>query len=375
MKIYLVGGAVRDKLLGLPIQERDWVVVGASANDMLALGYRSVGKDFPVFLHPETKEEYALARTERKIKPGYTGFQFDTSLNVTLEEDLQRRDLTINAMAETEEGQLIDPFQGKKDLDNKILRHVSQAFVEDPVRILRVARFAARFPDFQVAPETNELMKKMVVSGEVDALVPERVWKELERALKEKSPERFFQVLAACDALSKLFPVFSNLQGLERAASLSTDPEVRFASLFKNVEEASVRQLCERYRIPNNYKELALLVSRYRHSFQKINYSTLDYNQAEEIIDLLKSIDAFRRPDRAKKFILICYAMDSDFPSEKWKRYFKVIDYKVDSKSIVTQSLGDLKSGSPLTGQEYGAAIKKLLIKGLIEIDNSQDLP
>src|SRR3990167_6080610 len=208
MKIYLVGGAVRDQLLGLPVKEQDWVVVGATIEEMLTAGYRQVGKEFPVFLHPKTGEEYALARMERKINPGYKGFTFDTSKDVTLEEDLSRRDLTINAMAETPEGELVDPFHGKKDLEQKILRHVSPAFAEDPVRILRVGRFLARYAHlgFHIAPETITLMRHMVKVGEVNALVAERVWKELERALGEKNPEKFFEALANCEALAILFP-------------------------------------------------------------------------------------------------------------------------------------------------------------------------
>src|SRR3990167_1942182 len=208
MKIYLVGGAIRDQLLGLPIKERDYVVEGATIEDMLKLGYRQVGKEFPVFLHPKTNEEYALARMERKVKPGYKGFTFDTSPNVSLEDDLLRRDLTINAMAETPDGELVDPYGSKKDLDEKILRHVSMAFAEDPVRILRIGRFLARYYHlgFRIADETMTLMTSMVKAGEVDALVAERVWKELERALGEKNPEQFFRVLEQCEALVKLFP-------------------------------------------------------------------------------------------------------------------------------------------------------------------------
>lgn len=208
MEIYQVGGSVRDKRLGLPVQDRDWVVIGATPQQMLDLGYRQVGKDFPVFLHPESREEYALARTERKTGPGYKGFAVHAAPDVTLIDDLRRRDLTINAMAETPDGMLIDPFGGAEDLRQRLLRHVSPAFAEDPVRILRVARFAARFAGmgFRVAGETNTLMRRMVESGEVDALVPERVWTELERALGESRPARFFEVLRDCGALARLFP-------------------------------------------------------------------------------------------------------------------------------------------------------------------------
>ena len=208
LRVYLVGGAVRDKLLGLPVTERDWVVVGASPEEMLRRGFKAVGKDFPVFLHPRTKEEYALARTERKTGPGYRGFAFHAAPDVTLEQDLARRDLTINAIAETTDGELVDPFGGKRDLEQRLLRHVSPAFAEDPVRILRLARFAARYHrlGFKVAPETMALCQRMVAAGEVDALVPERVWQELAKALMEPSPEVFITVLRECGALARLMP-------------------------------------------------------------------------------------------------------------------------------------------------------------------------
>jgi tRNA nucleotidyltransferase (CCA-adding enzyme) len=271
MEIYLVGGAVRDRLLGLPVKEKDWVVVGATADDMLKKGYRQVGKDFPVFLHPKTREEYALARMERKVGRGYTGFDFDASPAVTLEQDLLRRDLTINAIAERSDGGLVDPYQGKADLDKKILRHVSPAFVEDPVRILRVARFTARFAQFgfTVADETVKLMQAMVKSGEVDALVAERVWKELERALQEASPAEFFHVLTACGADKVLFPALqeTNLTALLRAAALSTDGEVRFAALLYNLSRQDIQDFCDRYRVPGTYRELALLVAAHHHDY------------------------------------------------------------------------------------------------------------
>ena len=206
MKIYTVGGAVRDTIMGLPVHDRDYVVVGSTVEEMLSLGFTPVGKEFPVFLHPETKQEYALARTEKKVAPGYRGFVFHASPDVTLEEDLLRRDLTINAMAMSEEGEIIDPFGGRRDIENRVFRHVSEAFAEDPVRILRLARFAARFRDFSVAPETMELMKKMVTDGEVDALVPERVWKELSQGLMESMPSRMIQIMHDCGALERIFP-------------------------------------------------------------------------------------------------------------------------------------------------------------------------
>jgi len=344
MQIYKVGGCVRDELLGLPVKDRDWVVVGATPQDMLDAGYKPVGKDFPVFLHPQTHEEYALARTERKTAPGYTGFAFHAAPDVSLEDDLQRRDLTINAMAETESGELIDPYHGREDLDRRVLRHVSPAFMEDPVRILRVARFAARLAafNFQVADDTLQLMRGMVNNGEVDALVPERVWQETVRALGEATPTRFFDVLRDCGALARLFPELDRLYGvpqpeehhpeidtgvhtmlvLQQAARLSNDPKIRFAALVhdlgkgitpkvewpkhKEHEERGVplvEALCERLRVPNDYRDLAILVTRYH----------LHYHRAAEMTDIefldtLMGLDAFRRPQRFEEFLLACEA-------------------------------------------------------------------
>lgn len=299
MKIYLVGGAVRDQLLGLPIQECDYVVVGATVQEMLDLGFRQVGKDFPVFLHPRTNEEYALARRERKIDRGYKGFSFDTSTNVTLQDDLLRRDLTINAMAMTLEGELIDPYHGKADLENNVLRHVSDAFKEDPVRILRIGRFLARFAylGFHVAEETVALMQAMVKAGEVDALVPERVWKEFERALGEKNPEQFFEVLAKAQALSILFPTISlngdGMKALKAAAQHESKTIVRFAALVFDHDKQGIYELVKTLRLPNAYRELALLTTA--------NYQTLlNFKQlsAEEIVDLFNKMDIYRRKSR-----------------------------------------------------------------------------
>ncbi len=344
MKIYLVGGYVRDQLLGLKTKDRDWVVVGSTPEEMLQQDYRQVGKDFPVFLHPQTNEEYALARTERKTSPGYSGFSFHTAADVTLEEDLIRRDLTINAIAQSDDGTLIDPFNGQADIKAKILRHVSAAFVEDPVRILRVARFAARFANlgFTIAEETQKLMAEMVSNGEVDSLVSERVWQETQRALTEKTPARYFEVLRDCGALSRLFPEIAQLWGipqpekhhpeidtgihtmmvLTQAAKLSNDAKVRFAALVhdlgkgitpkeqwpKHIEHETrgvplVEALCDRYRIPNDYRELAILVTKYH----------LHYHRAAELRDdtflkTLESLDAFRRPERFELFLLACEA-------------------------------------------------------------------
>lgn len=314
MKIYLVGGAVRDKLLGLPVKEKDWVVVGAKPEELLRLGYKQVGKEFPVFLHPKTGEEYALARMERKVAPGYAGFAFDTSPQVTLEEDLQRRDLTINAMAETVEGECIDPYHGREDLAKKVLRHVSAAFAEDPVRILRIARFAARYAKlgFEVALETNELMKKMVASGEVDALVPERVWKELERALAEQAPEVFFKVLSDCAALPVLFPLIHldglGMRALKRATDSKQETVVRFAALMHTFSAAEIKAFCKRYRLPVDYRDLALLVSRY--GPQAWRFPQLS---PQEILTFFSALDVFRREDRFKHFLQACQAMSDDF--------------------------------------------------------------
>jgi tRNA nucleotidyltransferase (CCA-adding enzyme) len=344
MKAYVVGGAVRDRLLGLKVQDRDWVVVGATPEEMIANGYRPVGRDFPVFLHPQTHEEYALARTERKVAAGYHGFTVHADPGVTLEEDLSRRDLTINAMAETPDGVLIDPFNGAEDIRRRILRHVSPAFVEDPVRILRVARFAARFSPlgFRVAEETTALMRRMVENGEVDALVPERVWQEMERALGEERPSAFFEVLRSCGALAVLFPEIDRLWGvpqpeqyhpeidtgvhtmmaLAAAASLTKDPVVRFAALTHDLGKGStppaewprhvahehrgaqlVRGLCDRLRIPNDYRDVAILTARLHGDCHR----ALDLRPGTTL-RLLDSLDAFRRPDRFEQVLLACEA-------------------------------------------------------------------
>lgn len=308
MKIYLVGGAVRDEILGLPITERDWVVVGATRAEMLARGFKQVGKDFPVFLHPQTHEEYALARTERKTGKGYTHFAFYYDPSVTLEEDLSRRDLTINAMAKDDAGNLIDPYNGANDLRAKILHHVSPAFAEDPVRILRVARFAAKFGDFNVHPSTLTLMRQMLAAGEVDALVPERVWQELARALHETYPTRFFEVLDDCGILQKLFPEIAEhwphaSAALARAVQLSPRGEVRFASLLHDLTSEEVTKICKRYRAPNAYKTLALAVTKHASSF----HAALELD-AEKLLDLIEHLDSLRRPQLFADFLLACMA-------------------------------------------------------------------
>lgn len=341
MQIYLVGGAVRDELLELEVKDRDWVVVGATPEQMTALGYKAVGRDFPVFIHPETGEEYALARTERKTGPGYTGFAFDTSEEITLEQDLERRDITINAIAKDENGNLIDPFNGRRDLENKVIRHVSDAFVEDPLRVLRVARFAAQF-DFPIAGATQSLLKEISATDELETLTPERVWVETEKALQTRQPRRYFEALRECNALAALFPEIDRLFGvpqpehhhpeidsgvhtlmvLDQAASIAAEPEVRFAALVHDLGKGTTPQqawprhhgheergvelingLCDRLRIPNRYRELAVLVSRYHLDCHRINEM-----KAITVMRKLEGLDALRRPERFDQFLLACEA-------------------------------------------------------------------
>ena len=340
MQIYMVGGAVRDALLGLPVQDRDWVVVGATPEALAAQGYVPVGKDFPVFLHPASREEYALARTERKTAQGYRGFAVHATPDVTLKEDLARRDLTINAIAQGVDGTLTDPYGGQRDIAARVLRHVTDAFAEDPVRILRVARFAARFPDFSIAPETMALMQRMVTDGEVDALVPERVWQELARGLMAQQPSRMFEVLRECGALHKLLPEVARLWGvpqraeyhpevdtgvhlmmvLDMAAQLQAPIEVRFACLGHDLgkgttpqaewprhighEERSARllkALCLRLRVPNDCSELADVVAR-----EHGNIHRSGEFGAAALVRLLERCDAFRKPERFADILLAC---------------------------------------------------------------------
>lgn len=336
----MVGGAVRDALLGLAVQDRDFVVVGKTVEDMLALGFTPVGKDFPVFLHPKTKEEYALARTERKTAKGYKGFVVHAAPDVSLEEDLARRDLTINAIAQDAQGQLIDPFHGAEDIRNKIFRHVSPAFAEDPVRILRVARFAARFTDFTLAPETLALMQQMVEDGEVSALVPERVWQELAKGIMEKKPSRMFEMLRACGALKVIFPELDQLWGvpqtpkyhpevdtgvhsmmvIDYAASQGYSLAIRFAALTHDLgkgttpkdilprhighEERSVsllKTVVKRLRVPNDCKQLAEITAKFHgkvHQIHEMRPATL--------LKFLYDLDVFRQPQRFKDFLKAC---------------------------------------------------------------------
>ncbi|MBI3545012.1 MAG: multifunctional CCA addition/repair protein [Gammaproteobacteria bacterium] len=403
MNIYLVGGAVRDKLLGLPIKDRDYVVVGATPEQMVAQGFKPVGADFPVFLHPQTKAEYALARTERKSGRGYKGFTVYSAPDVTLEDDLRRRDLTINAMAEDEQGKLIDLFGGAEDLRNGVLRHVSPAFAEDPVRILRVARFAARFAKwgFHVAHATNRLMREMVEAGEADHLVPERVWAELERALSEDKPSRFFEVLRACGALQRLFPEIDALFGvpqppqhhpevdtgvhvmlvLDQAAKLSAAAQVRFAALMHDLGKGTtppsewprhigheargaelVKNICQRFRVPNEYRDLALITARYHahcHKIAELRPAT--------IVDTLEAMDAFRRPERVDMFVLAC---EADFrgrpgsedkpylPAEIFRRVFKA------ARAVDTAAI----AASGAQGPDIGARIREARIAAVRQV-------
>jgi tRNA nucleotidyltransferase (CCA-adding enzyme) len=342
IQVYAVGGAVRDQLLGLPVQDRDYVVVGATPAEMTRLGFRPVGRDFPVFLHPDSQEEYALARTERKTARGYKGFQVFSSPEVSLEEDLRRRDLTINAMALAADGRLIDPYGGQADLARRCLRHVSPAFAEDPVRILRVARFAARLADFRIAPETQALMAEMVASGEVDALVPERVWQELARGLLEARPSALFRALRACGALARLLPEVDRLFGVPQdpelhpevdtgehvlqvidAAARAGEPlAVRFAALLHDLGKGltpptqwpqhggheaaglpAIRAVCERLKAPAECRDLALLAGRWHgqaHRAERL--------PAADLLDLCEGCDAFRRPERFQQFLAACAA-------------------------------------------------------------------
>jgi tRNA nucleotidyltransferase (CCA-adding enzyme) len=321
MKIYTVGGAVRDQLLGLPVKDHDHVVVGATPEDMLRQGFRPVGKDFPVFLHPKTQEEYALARTERKTAPGYRGFVFHTAPDVTLEDDLVRRDLTINAIAMAEDGSLTDPFGGVQDIQDKIFRHVSDAFGEDPVRILRLARFAARFDAFTVAPATMALMRRMVADGEVDALVAERVWQEVAKGLMEARPSRMLAVLQECGALARIVPELTInehlLHVIDGAAGAGHGLCVRFAVLMLAVPPAQINVLSERLRVPNDCRELAVMAAR-----EQAAVAGALALSAEELVSLCERCDGLRKPQRFVQMLdaIACdvQAQNPVFPQSAW---------------------------------------------------------
>ena len=394
MKTYLVGGAVRDRLLGYPVKEFDWLVVGETQDSMLARGFRPVGKDFPVFLHPESHDEYALARTERKTAPGYRGFVVHATPEVTLEEDLLRRDLTINAIAMDADGKLIDPFRGQEDLQNRILRHVSPAFSEDPVRILRVARFAARYSHlgFTVAPETLALMRDMVNQGEANHLVAERVWTELFKSLQDDAPVAFLQVLRDCGALKVIFPEIDALFGvpqpekyhpeidtgihtfmvLEQASALTSDPEIRLAALLHDLGKAKtpnqhwpshhghelgglpiLESFCERLRVPKSFRSLCSHVMQYHSHCHRIQEL-----RADTLVDMLQAIGAFKPEGRVEGFILACEAdargrtgfENRDYPQAAYLRRAALAAESVDIALILHSSL---------KGPQIGAAIRQ----------------
>ncbi len=378
MQTYMVGGAVRDALLGLPVQDRDWVVVGATPEALAAKGFLPVGKDFPVFLHPQTREEYALARTERKTAQGYRGFAVHAAPSVTLQDDLARRDLTINAIAQAEDGTLIDPYGGQKDLQARVLRHVTEAFAEDPVRILRVARFSARFTNFEVAPETMALMRQMVEAGEVDALVPERVWQELSRGLMSPQPSRMFDVLRACGALPILLPEVDTgghlMRVLDMAARLQAPLPVRFACLGHDLgkgttppdmlprhighEERSVRlvqALCQRLRVPLECKELAEVVAREHGHIHR----SKDFDAAA-LVRLLERCDAFRKPARLDDILLACECDARGYlglGEQAYPQRPRLLAALAAAQTVVTADVAQAAAAKGLAGPAIGAAV------------------
>ncbi|MBA1287504.1 multifunctional CCA addition/repair protein [Pseudomonas japonica] len=367
MKIYKVGGAVRDRLLGLPVADIDWVVVGASAEAMLALGYRPVGADFPVFLHPDTGAEYALARTERKSGRGYGGFVFHASPDVTLEDDLRRRDLTINAMAEDDDGHVIDPYGGQADLEQRWLRHVSPAFAEDPLRVLRVARFAARYAPlgFRVAPETLELMQQLSESGELEALTPERGWKEISRALLEATPEVFFDTLEACGALEVLFAEFSalpkplrklSLQALHQAAAEEHPLAVRWSALLLRLNTQAAAALSARFKVPRDCQELAQLAAEYH--TQAEHAREMD---AEALLQLLQAFDVYRRPQRFEGFLHACEMAARAEGKPSWPEGAYLHGAAAAARAVPVKPLVDAGH----TGQALGEALKQARLAAL----------
>jgi tRNA nucleotidyltransferase (CCA-adding enzyme) len=393
VKIYRVGGAVRDRLLGLPLQDIDWVVTGATPQQMLALGYKSIGKDFPVFLHPQSKQEYALARSERKTGPGYRGFEIDADPETTIEQDLLRRDLTINAIAEDEDGNLVDPCGGQRDIAERRLRHVSEAFTEDPVRVLRTARFAARYHHlgFTLAPETRELIESMGGSGELEALVAERVWSELSRALDEPSPQQFFLTLRDCHVLVHLFPEIDALFGvpqtakyhpeidtgvhlmlaLQKSAELGQDNETRFAVLMHDLGKATtspdilpghygheqrgvklVKAFCERWRVPKSHTKLALITTE----FHTLVHRAFDLKPST-LLDLLTRADSLRKPRRFQRMLDACLA------DLRGRTHFENAPYpQADFVARLAESLRAMDTGDirrqGLSGAALGDAIR-----------------
>lgn len=371
MEIYLVGGAVRDKLRGDQPKDNDWVVVGSTPGDMLNMGYKPVqnsqeSKDIPVFLHPQTKEEYALARCERRTGIGHTGFEFDISPSITLMDDLSRRDLTINAMAlpfEDEKfGELVDPYNGKADLEKQILRHVSPAFVEDPLRLIRTARFAACL-GFQVAPETMELMKQMVLEGKVSELSNERIWKELERALKGPHPENFFEVLKKCGADSILYPYIkisgSGIKALQQSADHKDSTPVRFAALMHDLPQEEIIKFCKQFNVPNQYRDLALLTTKNWAQLQRV-----DELDASGLLDLLTNMGAFQNKERFNNCLHV-FERCTQEPS----RIEKVRDVFQATKSIDTKELA-----SKYIGHEITRRIKVLRVEAIQQFINKSEL-
>jgi tRNA nucleotidyltransferase (CCA-adding enzyme) len=394
MQVYLVGGAVRDRLLGRAVGERDWVVVGATPAELTAQGYTPVGKDFPVFLHPQSKEEYALARQERKVAPGYHGFTTVFSPEVTLEEDLKRRDLTINAMAEDAGGQLVDPYGGQRDLEARVLRHVSEAFIEDPVRVLRVARFAARFAEagFRIAPQTEALMAHMTASGEIAALTPERVWRETARALLEPHPEVFFEILLKCGALAVLMPELAALDSVPQPAKWHPEVDtfvhvmlalsmaaqhgaaltVRYAVLLHDLGKAltpkaqwpahhqheelgiaPITALSQRLRAPNDCRELALLTSRHHTLVHRV----LEL-RAATVMKLLTETDAFRRPERFAELLLACEC-DARGRTGLQSRPYPQADYLRQVHAAASAAGLSTAERAGLAGPQIGAALQQ----------------
>ncbi len=377
MKTYLVGGAVRDRLLGIPVYDRDWVVVGASVEQMAALGYHAVGRDFPVFLHPKSKEEYALARTERKSGHGYKGFEFYASPEVSLEQDLLRRDLTVNAMAEDDDGEIIDPFGGQQDLQKHCLRHVSEAFSEDPLRVLRVARFSAKLSQlgFTVAPETQQLMSEIAASGELEHLTRERVWAELERSLTEPSPQQFFQVLKHCNGLQILIPEVDQLlsgpesdaaiTALQRCANLKASAAATFATLcrFISSDRAIIEPMLERLKAPRQFKELCLLICQHADALLHLEQRT-----AEQKLRLYEGLDLQRRAERLPQILTSCRALaglDRDHHPFALEQQLQQICEAINSVQPATLAAEGLK------GKALGTELRHRRIQALHQLEQA----
>lgn len=358
MNVYLVGGAVRDQLLGLPVTEKDWVVVGATPEEMQSRGFRPVGRDFPVYLHPETGEEYALARTERKTGKGHRGFDCDSSAGVTLAEDLQRRDFTINAIARDDNGELIDPWGGLRDLEQRMLRHISPAFEEDPLRVIRAARFMAKLHHlgFELNEETTSLLKHMVSRGDLDELPPERICAELEKALRTESPEVFFRAIEEVGAARTLWPELTD-QGialLSRVRPLTTEPEARFAAICLDLSTGEIRQICERIKMPSRYRDRASLVSQHDETWKNVLQMS-----AREIVDVMTDMDAFRRTERFASMSKTCCTIGKANGFDKAQQIHESwIQYQELGRSVKAADIGQ-----DLSGPALGKAIKERQIE------------